>query len=517
MPSKSQRRKKSTSKAVFNTATAVFDSGKHQLPKKNLYIRNVRLDFLLIILSPLFIMGAAYLSELAGMLTLLAFFAHTIGTAGHHLPGMLRAYGDKELFEQFKVRFILVPTVLLPLCIYFAFTEYKGLSAVLLLWGMWHGMAQAYGFARIYDSKMGRFSKSFAKLDLALYASWFLVGFVCSDNRIVDALGVFYQIGFPLFQSEFVLLAQKILLSTAVVISLIYIVNEVKIFSRGEKNNWTKHALTISSCGFWCYAMISVKTAIVSLALFELFHDIQYLAIVWFFNQNRISQKSNVGNFTKKLFGSKPYHLILYIGVVLLYGSVALLQYRVNNDIVIRLIVGFFVFSTILHFYFDGFIWKLRKASISKSLDITSASSGSTVSRHQYKWLVGAGIILGLGILQTNTTSDTTRNNSIAKHFVEIAPYNADALHSYGKVLSQKGENADALRYFMRANAINSENIGFLESTAQTLEKLGQPKEARNYYEKIITLDPRHEKAHLALIRLKSLIDFGVPLQFIDP
>jgi len=90
-------------------------------------------------------------------------------------------------------------------------------------------------------------------------------------------------------------------------------------------------------------------------------------------------------------------------------------------------------------------------------------------------------------------------------------------LHSYGKVLSQKGENADALRYFMRANAINSENIGFLESTAQTLEKLGQPKEARNYYEKIITLDPRHEKAHLALIRLKSLIDFGVPLQFIDP
>ena len=35
---------------------------------------------------------------------LLAFF-----TFGHHLPGFLRAYGDRELFTQYRWRFLLAP------------------------------------------------------------------------------------------------------------------------------------------------------------------------------------------------------------------------------------------------------------------------------------------------------------------------------------------------------------------------------------------------------------------------
>ncbi len=34
-------------------------------------------------------------------------FVAAFGAMGHHLPGMIRAYGDRSLFERFKWRFIL--------------------------------------------------------------------------------------------------------------------------------------------------------------------------------------------------------------------------------------------------------------------------------------------------------------------------------------------------------------------------------------------------------------------------
>jgi hypothetical protein len=39
---------------------------------------------------------------------------------GHHLPGMIRAYGDRALFERFKWRFILAPLFLLAVCVAFS-------------------------------------------------------------------------------------------------------------------------------------------------------------------------------------------------------------------------------------------------------------------------------------------------------------------------------------------------------------------------------------------------------------
>ncbi len=39
-------------------------------------------------------------------------FVAAFGAIGHHLPGMIRAYGDRALFERFKWRFIFAPIFL---------------------------------------------------------------------------------------------------------------------------------------------------------------------------------------------------------------------------------------------------------------------------------------------------------------------------------------------------------------------------------------------------------------------
>lgn len=98
-----------------------------------------------------------------------AFFA-----TGHHLPGMLRAYGDGELFEQFRWRFLLAPPPVL--IAYFSLYTYHFdlYRLIILTWATWHGLMQVYGFARIYDAKVGSISSGTA------YWDWLvcLLGFV---------------------------------------------------------------------------------------------------------------------------------------------------------------------------------------------------------------------------------------------------------------------------------------------------------------------------------------------------
>ena len=87
----------------------------------------------------------------------MAIYVTAFGAMGHHLPGMLRAYGDRELFRRFRTRFLLAPLILLGVCAaVFAFYDLDGLILVAVLWATWHAWMQVYGFLRIYDSKTGR-------------------------------------------------------------------------------------------------------------------------------------------------------------------------------------------------------------------------------------------------------------------------------------------------------------------------------------------------------------------------
>ena len=80
-------------------------------------------------------------------------FVAAFGAMGHHLPGMIRAYGDRALFQRFKTRFIVAPLALLVVCIWSSLYNVQAVQLVAMAWGIWHGMMQTYGFGRIYDAK----------------------------------------------------------------------------------------------------------------------------------------------------------------------------------------------------------------------------------------------------------------------------------------------------------------------------------------------------------------------------
>src|SRR5882762_7043877 len=93
-------------------------------------------------------------------------FVGAFGAMGHHLPGMIRAYGDRALFDRFKIRFVVAPLAILAVCIWSSLYNIQAIQLVAMAWGIWHGMMQTYGFCRIYDAKASARAAARARVDL---------------------------------------------------------------------------------------------------------------------------------------------------------------------------------------------------------------------------------------------------------------------------------------------------------------------------------------------------------------
>ena len=169
-----------------------------EAPARRLWIFDPPRDLLLVVATPLLILPLAALSRRQLSLAEISLYVAAFGAMGHHLPGLLRAYGDRELFARFRTRFLVAPVVLVGICLYFGLRDLHGLRVIAILWGVWHGLAQVYGFSRIYDAKAGRSSPRAALLDRALCVAWFGGGVVFSPGRMFELLERFYESGGPL-------------------------------------------------------------------------------------------------------------------------------------------------------------------------------------------------------------------------------------------------------------------------------------------------------------------------------
>src|SRR5437660_11154939 len=65
----------------------------------------------------------------------------------------------------------------------------------------------------------------------------------------------------------------------------------------------------------------------------------------------------------------------LYVGLVLAYGSVSYINAHIGMDTIKRILTGVVTASTLLHFYYDGFIWKVRERSTRQSLGLAGGTA----------------------------------------------------------------------------------------------------------------------------------------------
>ena len=439
-------------------------------------------------------------------------FVGAFGAMGHHLPGMIRAYGDRALFSRFKIRFIVAPIVLLAVCVWSSLYNVQAIQLVALAWGIWHGMMQTYGFCRIYDAKASAKAAARARIDLALCFAWFLGAVLLSPMRFRGSLSLYYESGGPSIPAAFIQGLRVVAWASLGLVTAIFLWRQWSDWRAGRGASLVKLVLLVSSISFWWYCNNGVQNILVGIALFEVFHDVQYLAIVWIYNRTRVERDESIRGFMRFVFRRSGSLIGVYVGLVLAYGSIALTTSGVSAEGIRHLLIGVVTASALLHFYYDGFIWKVRETQTRAMLGISGTGAAATSAlracpawtRHTMRW---AALIIPFGALCAaqlggRVVPPLERTEKVA----EVLPKDPQAQLDYGKALHAAGRVNEAVTKYevaLQRKATVAEAEFYLGLASKDLGDLDK---ALEHYQRSVELDPKNGKseANLASVLLEK-------------
>jgi tetratricopeptide (TPR) repeat protein len=470
-------------------------------PKKTLWILSSWRDLILYVGTPLFLVPMFLLAQVRWRAQDIYLFVAAFGAMGHHLPGMIRAYGDRALFERFRWRFIFAPIFLVSVCVAFYWWDLKGIVLVVFFWGVWHGMMQTYGFCRIYDAKTGSFAALTRRLDFATCATWFAAGVLLSPQRMADTLETYYASGGPFIQPWLLHNAQQVMLGGAIAVSVLFLFNFSRMWAEGKRPNPVKLALLITSIAFWWYCNNGVTNILAGIALFEVFHDVQYLSLVWIYNRSRVEKDSSIGGFMRFVFRRSGSLIGLYVGLVFAYGSLGYLSSHLEIETVKRVLTGVVAASGLLHFYYDGFIWKVRDRSTRENLGLGGGNISATSREllpswalHGLKW-VGV-FVIPLGALWVGQTRSKLPEVEQKARMVSDLPNSARAHWMSGLALDKADRLDEAAEQYRLALRLNPNEKEVHYHLGQVLVAQSRLSEGRSELEEALRSDPRNGEVH---------------------
>jgi Tfp pilus assembly protein PilF len=427
-------------------------------------------------------------------------FVGAFGAMGHHLPGMIRAYGDPALFERFKIRFVVAPLAILAVCVWSSIYDIQAVQLVAMAWGIWHGMMQTYGFCRIYDAKASARAATRARVDLALCFAWFSAAVLLSPMRFRTLFELYYESGGPVVASAAVVAIRTAVVAALGVVTIVFLWRQWSDWRAARGASPVKITLLVSSIAFWWYCNNGVQNILVGIALFEVFHDVQYLAIVWIYNRTRVERDKNIGGFMRFVFRRSGALIGVYVGLVMAYGAIGLTQSAISAEWIRHGLIGIVTASALLHFYYDGFIWKVREAQTRSMLGIEGAGAAALASprlwpawvRHSLRWAV---LVIPFGALcATQLIGRVVPLIERSAKVAEVLPQDAQAQLNYGKALHEAGRVEEAIsRYEFAINRKPSlADAEFFLGLAWS--DLGNLDRAIEHYQRSLVLDPKNGK-----------------------
>ena len=415
------------------------------------WILDGKRDLLLFIGSPVIILPLLLLALVKWAPAEVYLLVSAFGALGHHLPGMMRAYGDRALFERFKLRFIVAPIFLVAICLYFAFTQPMTTTIVAYSWAVYHGAMQSHGFLRIYDSKRKSVHPLTARLDQLMLFSWFAVGIFLSPTRVPYLLEGFYLAGAPIIPTSVIDALRIAVVVVAAGVTVAFTANAIVRTRQGNPPNPVKLLSLACTITLWWVANVAIENLLVGVVLFELFHDVQYLTIVWLFNQGRATKDPSSGTFTRFVFGQGMSRVPLYLGLIAAYGSLVLLRERLPSGSTQQILAAVLTASAFLHFYYDGFIWKLRDKQTSAALGLEGARADKAVApawaTHAGKWSL---FVVPLALLAWGHHRTPRTHEEVVLAIAESAPGAAQVQWNLGQSLHQRGDLDGAVKAYRR-------------------------------------------------------------------
>jgi len=460
-------------------------------------------DILFVLFTPLLILGTFAAARAGGWMDGLIAFGLALAV-GHYLPGIVRAYGDRELFKRFRFRLIVVPLLLLSTTIWFAYRDLHAVIFLQMLWGGWHWSMQTYGFARIYDAKAPAEARTPAVLDRLLCLMWFGTWMLSADPSAY--LKTFYESGGPLLRASVVGLLTRGWFVATVALTIVYVIHTLAAIRRGRVPNPLKFVFVALTFIYLSHTTSMIDQPVVGLVMFESWHDIQYLAIVWLFNVNR-GKRKEAGPFIHFLFRPKAIWIAAYVISCLAFGTLNFAWHLFDNPVVARVVLSLVTATALLHYYLDGFIWRIREVETRDALGVSTsdqlraptgirrirpASFIPAWSTHALLWLL---FVIPAALLFA-TESKGGSALRIHESVVETLPNSARARYDIGKALQDAGRFREARTHLETALALAPDLLPARISLGMVLANQGDLEGAKMQLKQALALDPRSAEAH---------------------
>lgn len=468
--------------AILPAALLVMTNAAAAVPARSPWFRSAPFDLLLILGVPfvtwplLMLLQDATGAERLNQLIL-------ITATGHYFATFVRTYGDRELFARFRTRFVVAPLVLLVVCVgMFASGHGAPLLLVTAGWAFWHWLAQAFGFARIYDSKVGSFRPLTAWLDKAIVIAGFVGAVVLNAGSTATFGKAFLEAGVPLPSASTYALIQQCALAAMAAVALAYTANLGWTIARGLPWSWQKQFMHVTTIGYYWFAFAYLPNVLVAYVLYELFHDVQYYAITWLTCRSRTT-RPNVTNWLARMFQPRWSSALGFVIAMSVFGGLdAFGRARLTADsLPYQIWLGVVLTAALLHYYYDGFVWKARESALGADLGIQSGLRAAVVPQlgHAALWslfFVPLGALLVAG-------RPAIVGRERAEALVAVAPDDFVAQAELGMELTRARDLPAALAHYRASLAANPDFAQARVNYGAALDLQGDYDAAREQYE----------------------------------
>jgi len=287
-----------------------------------------------------------------------------IGTfiAAHLVLVFLRSHGNRAVFARHPLRFTAAPIALF--CALLSSIWLSVFVSVLAIWwDVYHSSLQTFGIGRIYDARAGNDPRAGRRLDVALNLLLY-VGPILGGATLVNHLRFFEnfeRVGDTFFTAIPAHVTSVHATLTWAALGLgtpflgYYVYAYWRLAQRGYRVSPQKVFLLASTglCSIYTWGFNSFGEAFF---IMNFFHAWQYFALLWWSEGCSLQRRLRLDG---RALG-KPLTLSLFVGLPLAYGALVTAVPTDTNDALFCLAMV----VSILHFWYDGFIWSVRAKQV---------------------------------------------------------------------------------------------------------------------------------------------------------
>ncbi len=279
-----------------------------------------------------------------------------------------RSHLNPKIFKFYKWRFTIVPLALFA-AVSFSVWLLAIVAVIGIWWDVYHSSLQTFGIGRIYDARKGNDALMGRRLDwvlnLILYTGPILAGVSLVSHLMInqEQLEQYLDLEKPFFEwvpatGEYSQILTYSILTLCMLFFIYYFYAYWRLSQRGYKVSYQKVFLyaILALVSITCWGFNSFGEAFF---VMNFFHAWQYFFIVWHMEQKNITSFFRLSKYR----GGRQIALSIFILTGISFGIWHTI-YLDTLQLSTRMMASILLVVSIMHFWYDGFIWSVRKGQV---------------------------------------------------------------------------------------------------------------------------------------------------------